>query len=327
MGSRLQLFSKRNNTYNFRCPVCNDSASNKRKTRGYLLQNNNTVRFYCHNCNSNWAFEKFLNFVSPMLYDEYTKEKLLEKYEFKAQEIKEENKENQKQDYDKIFDSLTKISQLKFDHPIKKYIMNRKIPTNYHYKIFVVRHFKQWVNSIEKTFETEEYDEPRLIIPLLDHVGKPFGFIGRSFRKDKNTVKYITIKLDKTMPKIYGLDTVDLAKEFFAFEGPIDSMFIRNSIATCGSNIYQEVNKLQCNHENCIIVYDNQPRNKAVVDSMKNAIDAGYRVCIWPDNNKYKDVNDMVIGGYNPLDIEDEMRENAVSGLMANLRLAQWRKI
>jgi hypothetical protein len=42
---------------------------------------------------------------------------------------------------------LKKVSSLPIDHPFKKYVMSRKIPSHHQYRLFYCESFKKWVNS------------------------------------------------------------------------------------------------------------------------------------------------------------------------------------
>ena len=46
---------------------------------------------------------------------------------------------------------------------------------------------------------------------------------------------------------------------------------------------------------NYIWVFDNEPRNREVVNRIAKAIDRGDKVVIWPSNIKEKDVNEMIL--------------------------------
>ena len=81
-----------------------------------------------------------------------------------------------------------------------------------------------------------------------------FAFQGRAL--GKSNTKYITIILDESIPKIYGLDTVDLSQRVYVFEGPIDSMFVPNSIATAGGDMVSSLKDFD--KKNLVIVYDKQ---------------------------------------------------------------------
>jgi hypothetical protein len=161
-------------------------------------------------------------------------------------------------------------------------------------------------------------DEPRLVIPFIDKNGILIGFTGRSFKKDG--LRYLTIMLDESKPKIFGLNTVDFTRPYYIVEGPIDSLFIDNAIATGdagGSDLALE------NTENAIYVFDNEPRNKQICDRMEKLLDKGYKLCIWPTNLVDKDINDAIMSGLDPQSI---IEKNIYSGLVGKLQLSHWRK-
>jgi DNA primase len=169
-------------------------------------------------------------------------------------------------------------------------------------------------------------DEPRLIIPLLDEQGNLFGFQGRSFKKD-SPVKYITIILDYDKPKVYGLDRITKQDPIYVVEGPIDSMFLPNSMASCGGDIIVELPNIDKDKSKFIIVYDNEPRNKDTVRKMDKAIDNGYKVCIWPESVILKDINDMVRSGMTQEKVVDVINDNVYTGLEAKLKMQTWKKV
>jgi DNA primase len=168
-------------------------------------------------------------------------------------------------------------------------------------------------------------DEPRLIIPFLDENKQLFGFQGRSFRKDDD-LKYITILLDESKPKMFGLDTVDPNKTVYAFEGPIDSLFIPNSVASAGGRIDTNLLLTSLSKSNIVIVYDNEPRNKETIQKMESAIDLGYKIVIWPEHIKEKDINDMILSGSSSSVIKNILEMNIYNDLAAKLKLITWKK-
>ena len=144
---------------------------------------------------------------------------------------------------------LKKVSQLSPDNAIKKFVVNRKIPNIYHAKLFACPNFMHYVNSlVPNKFSATSlaHDETRLLIPFLDANKSVHAFQGRSLRAN-SAVKYITIVLEESIPKLYGLDTVDTSKTIYVLEGPIDSMFIPNAIATAGGDLVSAVKSLNKN--------------------------------------------------------------------------------
>ena len=162
-----------------------------------------------------------------------------------------------------------------------------------------------------------EYDDSRIIIPLVKD-NELIGLQGRSL--GPSYVKYITVMLNDDAPKIYGLDKIDHEKPIYIVEGPFDSTFLDNSIAMVGSDI----DIRSYNWSNYIWVYDNEPRNREIINRISKAIDRGDKVVIWPSNIVEKDINDMVLGGH---DIKDIVESNTFQGLEAKLNFTNWKKV
>lgn len=185
------------------------------------------------------------------------------------------------------------------------------------YKFYYTNKFKEWTNSLKKTFDSIEKDEPRIIIPLF-YKNTLVGFQGRSLGYNK--IKYITVMLDDDAPKIYGLDEVQKNKTVYITEGPFDSTFISNSIALCGAD--GDLDKWNiCNR---VWIYDNEPRNAEIHKRIAKCIDNEELVVIWPEAIKEKDINDMVLSG---LDVQSVIESNTYSGLEAKLKFTTWKKI
>ena len=326
MSSRLERFSRVNaNTYKFRCPICGDSQKDTRKTRGYVYMRKGTLKFFCHNCNASMGLPWFIKTQDPALYVEYLKDRMLENgHKDETQEFVNKMKKPVFVKTTGLKD-LKKVSQLKPDHPVKLYIQKRLIPSDTHHKLFLVPKFKEWVNTmLPDKFEDLEKDEPRLILPFLDNDKNLFGFQGRSFRK--SGIRYITIMLNEDQPKIFGLDTMDPSKDIYVVEGPIDSLFLPNGIASAGGDLISPLQLLDVQKEKFVVVYDNEPRNKETITKIEKAIDSGYRVCIWPAAMEQKDINDMVLAGYTIDKVKDIIDDCTYSGPTAKLHLALWRK-
>jgi transcription elongation factor Elf1 len=326
--------------WNFSCPYCGDSNKNKRKARGYIFAQKQRYAFHCHNCNINRHFEGFLKDNNLNLYNEYKVESFIEQGQEKESERFEQKYLVRLNEIDSSFKKAKKISQLKHGHIAKQYIESRLIPTNLHNHLFWVPAFKAWTNTlISNKFENSKYDEGRIIIPFYDKKEKIFGYQGRSLQKD-DPVRYITIMLDENKPRFYGLDTCDYNKDVFVFEGPIDSMFIPNGIASGGGDLFRELNQLDIDKENIVIVYDNERRHKDTVSKMRKSVARGYRVCFWPETIEEKDVNDMVMKRFGKQDhiptekikeygeeLKGMIIQCAKQGLDAEVEMSAWSKI
>ena len=313
ISSRLSKFKRvKPDLYNFRCPICGDSEKTKNKARGYLYRIKTNTNYKCHNCGISLSFNNFLKQVDPALHKEYTLEKFKEGHTGKNFVAKEPKFEFEKPKFKKTLKiGLPKASS---NQDAKKYLEDRKLDPD---KFYYTDKFKEWTNSKVHTFDDLTYDEPRIIIPLI-YEEKFVGYQGRSLGPSK--VKYITVMLDDDAPKIYGLDKVGRDAPVFVTEGPFDSTFIRNSIAMCGADA--DVDRWGIS--NPVYIYDNEPRNREIVNRISKTIDRGYQVVIWPDHINVKDINDMVMSG---LDVQNLVESNIYSGLQAKLKFTNWKKI
>ena len=320
ISPRLEKFKKvREGLYNFRCPYCGDSSRNKNKTRGYIYRSKNDYNFKCHNCGVSRSFTYFLKDRDRPLYDQYVMERFSEGLTGKGSvtpepEFKFESPKFRDKD---ICDELEKISDLNTTHPARRYLVERGIPEDHLKRLYYCPNFKEWTNKHKKTFKDTQHDDARIIIPLRGTDGKLFGYQGRSL-DPKTQLRYITVML-QDQQKIYGLDQVDETKQVFVVEGPFDSHFLGNAVAMCGSDV-----DLRSLDYQFVFVFDNEPRNKQIVDRIHNTIDKGYKVVIFPKEVKQKDLNDMVLAGIN---VQDVVECNIYSGLTAKLKFNDWKKV
>ena len=329
LSPRLDRFTRVNsNTYRFRCPICGDSETNQSKTRGYVYTKKGSLRYHCHNCGISMGVPWFIKQLDPNLYLEYVKEKMSESHEQKD-DFQDFVTKMKKPNFVKStpLKDIKKISQLAVDHPAKNYIDKRKIPPNQHYKLFYAPKFKKWVNSmLPDKLKEEAPEEPRLILPFVDENDNLIGFQGRSFKPDAGALRYITIMLNEDSPRIFGLDKVDTNQTIYVVEGPIDSLFIPNCIATAGGDILSEILLTSLPKERIVVIYDNEPRNPDTVKKIAKCIEAGYKVCIWPNELDIKDINDMVLSGMTTESIKKLIDECTHEGAEAKLFHTIWKK-
>jgi len=312
VSSRLQKFKRvKADLYNFRCPICGDSQKHKNKARGYFYQVKVNTNYKCHNCGVSLSLNNFLKQIDPVLHKQYTMEKFKNGHTGKNFVVDEPKLDFKKPVFKKKLD-LPRASEV----PVaKEYLRKRKLdPT----KFYFAHKFKEWTNKQKPTFDTIHRDESRIIIPLYDTNHNLMGFQGRSL--GPNSVKYITVMLTDDSPKIYGLDKIDETKPIYIIEGPFDSTLVENSVAMCGSDI--DIRTF--GWSNYIWVYDNEPRNREIVNRISKTIDRGDKVIIWPNEITQKDINDMVLGGHDVLSV---LESNVYSGLKAMIKFNKWKKI
>jgi len=313
VSSRLQKFKRvKSNLFNFRCPICGDSQKHKNKARGYFYQVKTNTNFKCHNCGASLSFNNFLKQIDTTLHKQYTMEKFKEGFAGGRNFVVEEPK----------FEFKKPVFKKKLDLPradevpiAKEYLEKRKLDSS---KFYFAYKFKEWTNTQKQTFDTIGRDESRIIIPMYNEDKILIGFQGRSL--GPNSVKYITVMINEDAPKIYGLDQIDNEKPIYIIEGPFDATLVQNAVAMCGSDL--DIRSF--GWSDYIYVYDNEPRNREIVNRIAKTIDRGDKVVIWPNSIKEKDINDMVLGGQNIMSV---LESNTYSGLQAKVKFNNWKKI
>ena len=312
VSSRLQKFKRvKADLYNFRCPICGDSKKHKNKARGYLYPLKADMNFKCHNCGASSTFNNFLKTIDSTLHKQYVLEKFKERNVGKGSIIPELKFDFKKPVFKKKLD-LPKAVDVKI---AKEYLEKRKLDPS---KFYFASKFKEWTNKQKQTFDTIGREECRIVIPMYDTDHDLIGFQGRSL--GPNSVKYITVMIKDDVPKLYGLEKVDKSKPVFVVEGPFDSTLINNSIAMCGADIGSSY----LDEYDLIYVYDNEPRNREICDRISKCIEGGNQIVIWPSTINEKDINDMVMGGHNVMNL---LESNTYSGLKAKIKFNNWKKI
>ena len=317
-SASLQKYKKvKNGLWTFRCPYCGDSKKNKNKTRGYIFSVKGDHVFKCHNCGITRSFSNFLKDHVPHVYDEYVMERYKEGTIGKNVPKPDLTQFISKPKFEKKTVDLEPLSRLNNFHVAKKYILDRGIPENKLDRLFYCPNFKEWTNTQKHTFSDTTNDEERIIIPLNDTDGNLIGFQGRSLSPNAK-MRYITVMLNEDAPKLYGLDHINKNETIYIVEGPLDSFFLENAVAMCGS----DVDIRSFGWSDYIWVYDNEPRSRQITDKISKSIDAGDSVVIWPRSIKEKDLNDMVTSGIN---VKNVIQSNVYQGLKAKLQLSSWK--
>ena len=324
VSPKLQRFTKKkDDLYNFRCPLCGDSQKNKLKSRGYVYRKKNDYFYMCHNCGASTTFYNFLKQVDESLLKEYQ----LERYK---------NGDTGNNNYPKpVFEDfkaeaptfkkaleLPSIDSLPEAHFAKVYVQQRRIPETFHSQLYFAEDFATFIQNLGIEKEGLHKNDPRLVIPFYDKEKNLVAIQGRALGESK--LRYITLKLHDDNKKVFGLDRINEEELIYVLEGPIDSMFLENAIATADSNLESITDVLD--KTKVVLVFDNEPRNKEIVSKMEHAIDNHFNVVIWPEMIEEKDVNDMVLSGFSPDEIQDIISKNTFVNLRAKMEFVSWKK-
>ncbi len=317
--------------YECRCPVCGDSKKNTRLARCHFYEKQRALNVHCKNCGYSHSFYTFMREVFRNEFQDYKKDQLRQSIEslkpqsnsLKSKSV-DEFKEQQQivETVDTaVLDGCERVDQLPSDHPAKQYLISRKLTTDMLKRLYYTDTFKEIASRISYQKLSDGFpDEPRIIIPFFSECGEKLEMIqGRSLNP-KSKLRYLSIKSDPNVDKIFGKNEIDPTQTVYCVEGPFDSLFLDNCVATCDSMLLRA--------DADVYVFDNEPRNREIVKLMEKAIEQGKTVVIWPVSpNRKIDINDMVIGGLSPSEIMGIIKENTFTGVKAKLQLLKWRKV
>lgn len=228
---------------NIRCNVCGDSDKDKTKKRGYIIWDHkrDIVYYKCFNegdCaaageGNSWSGSRWLKQFYPTMYKKYLYELLGNNENLSLSDKKSELKkinENHKIDNEELgavkhFRPIMSTSNEIFK-TAREQCKLRGIPRSTYKDFFV---------SIDGKYNK------RLIIPFYDSNGRIYYYQARALY-DWQSPKYLNRTLGRDSA-IYGYYTADTSKCVTVLEGPIDSMFVQNSIAVLGLTWTDEVKK------------------------------------------------------------------------------------
>jgi len=296
-----------------RCPICGDSSTDKRMKRGIFLFGEEPYYYYCHNggcpASSGIPAVSMMKKHYPVYYKEYTKSYWKGKKSGSAKQnndlIKTYSRRylESKKLHSVVLSENQSSSLVNFSKPD---IMNL-IKNNIDMKLFKKgtkevtefvksRNLPEKYNDILYYCDNGRYFKKRIIIPF-ESKNEIYYFQGRSIAKE--IPKYKNPVSD--YKPFYNIFNIDQTKEVMILEGPIDSFFIKNSIAIIGTNNSDD-KKLDL--LNAKYIFDND-----ITGCRKSLkyLEKGKTIFLWKKflkalgvkifNSEIKDINDLYMKG------------------------------
>ncbi len=308
----------------FRCPFCGDSKKSESKTRGYFYEIEGNANFKCHNCGASMGLYSFLKEIAPSLAKEYTFEKFKG---VKAFEVDPFEKFIAKPTFaDKtLLDPCTPIADLEDSHKAKEYIKWRMIPEKFWSDLYYCKNIRDITSQLEEYKDRELPKNDCIIIPFFDK-DKNLVYMQARFFGDVS-IRYITLQVDPTAKKLWGLDRVDWNKLVYVCEGPFDAMFVDNCISVAGASIMSEIKYLREHAKNdLVLIFDKDYQTNAeVYGQFLKAVKQGIKVVMFDAQFAAKDINAQVQNGMTPSDLQKYLEKRTFSGLNAKLELTKIR--
>lgn len=274
------------NAYNAECPVCKEGKSTGRSRRLFYFPSKEY--FYCHNCSKSWRPFEWVKEVTGLTVPEILKKN--------SEKTGEENFTSVKQTIIKPIEipdlpensiDLTDVSQLEF-YKNNKYV---NLALNY----CTDRRLFTAVNSCHKFYVSieDKIHKNRLVIPFFGENRNVVCYQTRALTS-KQTPKYLTKFGEK---ELFGTSNIDSSIPYvFVFEGPIDSMFVKNGVAMASlspTDKQQQQLKSLIGYE-FIYVFDNDKNNAQTSKKIEKSIKEGKQIFIWPkEMTRFKDVNEV----------------------------------
>lgn len=284
-------YNRFTNVYNFECTICLEGTSKGKKRRMYYIPKNET--FFCHNCGYSSNAINWLIKASGKSFGELMREA----NEYNSPVIERIEKEEIKKP---TVGTLPEDSINLFDEQQLKYHKNNKVVFDA-LRFIELRRLNVAINRPRALFiSLKDYvHKNRLCIPFYDSDNQIIFYQTRAiYKKDEiDKPKYLSkMGADKS---IFGLKNIDGAIDnLFITEGPIDSFFITNGIAMGGIHITSRHEEQLEKYKllNKIWILDNQMDNNDVKKKMKQLIESGEKMFIWPEKYKeFKDINEMCV--------------------------------
>lgn len=318
-------YNKYNKSYNGCCPICKEGNSWGKKKRFYYIPEKELA--YCHNCGYS---KKALTFITEVT-NKSLHEIINEVKEFDIEILPIEEPKEVKKVIDKSLPedciNLSDISQIEY------YKDNAVVKTAL--QLIRDRKLDKGINK-PKTFYVSLKDvvhKNRLILPFYDENDDIIFYQSRGLTKKDlfERPKYLSkVGAERSL---YGMQNINSNLDnVFIFEGPIDSYFVENGLATCGitersDKMFTSLQKEQINKLNLyekIYVLDNQYCDKAALNKSIILVDNNEKVFIWPKELKrFKDFNDICVAGNKDKIRPEFILKNTHSGLKAKLLLTE----
>jgi hypothetical protein len=313
--------------YNSVCPICDDSIA--KKHRLWLLRQNDggfVVKCFNAGCilEKATSFHNFLKLSNMSLFNQFENEYKKEKFNtfiansknsFSRKTILEEDKITnieEVNDGDVVFYKRLnpKIFKpiLRYEEAIS-YLENRKIPKQIYKDWFFVQ------SDIDLMLDFKGH----IVIPFKRNSdNKVYGFNSRSIYQ-KEFRNYL---FSENGLKIYNFYNVDITKDIYVFESVFDSLYIDNSIASCGVEFPSDkiLNEKYSNIDKSKFVfcfdYDETGLNKALIRLLENK----QRVFIFPEHYQKKtgdkiDMNQLVNDASFELVTKEQVRKMILSNI------------
>ena len=271
------------------CCMCREGNSWGRKRRLYFITKDNVI--CCHNCGWYSSPGDWIKHVTGMSWSEIFRE--TEEYDI-IPGLENSSEQTIRHEPDLPHDSIDLFDA----HQLRYYSNNKQVKACL--DMIASRRLDTAVNRPKSLYVSlnDKTHKNRVIIPFYNVNGKVSHYQSRKISND-HTPKYLSkTNSEKTLFNVDKLKTPD---HIFIFEGPIDSFFVKDSVAVAG---IQDTSRLcftdsqQSQLDGFVLskkiwVLDNDTTGR---DKSKKLLERDECVFIWPRQLKqFKDINELCV--------------------------------
>jgi hypothetical protein len=286
------IYKRFQNTYNGECPVCKEGKSSGRSRRLFYFPGKQYL--YCHNCLKSWKPFEWVREVSGLTFAEIIKENNKKIEEQGSYVTHHSSRTQTTQKFDLSLDELPE-NCIDIEDPMQvNYFKENEFLQNA-ITYCQQRRLFDAINRCNKFYLSldDKLHKNRLVLPFYDLNDKIVCYQTRSLSPAQHP-KYLTKFGEKG---VFNLNNVTPEIPYiFIFEGPIDSMFVKNGVAVASLvPTEKQINQLNTfvglKH---VYVFDNDKNNKQTSQKIEKYIRSGKTVFIWPSEfSRFKDVNEV----------------------------------
>lgn len=218
-------YRKHDGTYNAGCPICKEGKSLGKKKRLFFYPDSNT--FHCFNCSQTWSAYSWIKRVCNITKEELDYEVATNDFSMDVEKKLVYNSLKKKELPDLPYDSINIFDSIQQNFYLKNSAFSKAL-------LYIrERRLENAVNKSPALFVslTDVIHKNRICIPFYDRTNKVAFYQTRSI--DGTEPRYLGKQgYEKTL---FGIERIDNDIPYiFIFEGPIDSMFVKNGISAAG---------------------------------------------------------------------------------------------
>lgn len=293
-------YKKLINVHEAGCPICREGRSWGKKRRLYYIPKESVI--CCHNCGWYSSTIKWIAEVTQMTFEEIEYE--LETGDYKYTELTLNDKTYTAPTFKTESlpkDSINLMDDIQTGHYKDNDVIQQALG------FIDTRRLNTAINRPKALYLslTDFIHKNRLCIPFYDSNNKIIHYQTRGILDSDLQSRPKYLSKSNSQKSLFNFNNLNPAGDnIFIFEGPLDSFFVRDSVALAGiqENSRSTLTTLQKQMlasrslMDRVWVLDNQWVDSASYNKTSSLIDSGEKVFIWPTGlNKFKDFNEMCI--------------------------------